>query len=226
MALSYPVYFPSDFLSPVVAAEVVAERQFRSATGAPNSWNDWRRKPELQGAAREYVSTLVLGFARQACAAVRAGKLSSDRVGWFVGDFERRASVHAYYHLQLSGLWSKCEFFRNDVIPQIHQSDGWGEHLEDLKRCAVQEQPTQTTKNFGKDADAPHEATVATPTLPIDTSKSMTVKAAARALGVHEDTILRMGKDGRIEMFKVGRLWRVLQSEVVRVRSATKFQDR
>lgn len=139
MALSYPDYFPSDLLDPVVAAEAAAERQFRSIAGTPNGdWTaDYRRRQQVQGAAGEYVSTLVLAFAHQACVAIRAGELSSDRVGWFVEDFERRASVHAYYHLELKRLWSSFEFFHDDVIPQIHRSTGWLEHLDEREDCAI-----------------------------------------------------------------------------------------
>ena len=137
MALSYPDYFPSDFLGPVVAAEAAAERQFRSTAGTPDGWADYRKRQQLQGAAGEYVFTLVLAFARQACAAVLAEKLSSDRVGRFVDDFERRASVHAYYYLELRKLWPAWESFRDDVIPKLHQSPGWLEHLDEREHCAI-----------------------------------------------------------------------------------------
>jgi len=131
MALSFPPYFPKDFLDPVVAAESAAERQFRKADAEASG--DHRC---LRLAASQYVIALVLAFARQACAAVRASKFSLSAVGAFVDDFERRASVHAFYDLGLSRLWYRWEAFRDDVIPQIHQSPGWLEHLDDRARCA------------------------------------------------------------------------------------------
>ena len=127
MALSYSPQFPKQFLDAVVGAESVAERQFRTVSGDRQS-----RKQ----AAVEYAMALVIAFARQACAAVRARELSLSEVGWFVDDFERRASVHAFYHLELSGLWSRWESFNDEVIPQIHLSSGWLDHLEDRERCA------------------------------------------------------------------------------------------
>jgi excisionase family DNA binding protein len=61
-----------------------------------------------------------------------------------------------------------------------------------------------------------------------DRSTALTVKAAARMLGVHEDTLHRMRLAHRIKMFKPagGRQWRVLASEVVRIREQPKFRDR
>lgn len=126
MALSYPPHFPRGVLDPVVAAESSAERQFHKAKA--DAADDRQR---LRKAAGEYVTALVLAFARQACAAVRANELSLSDVGWFVDDFERRASVHAYYHLELKRLWSRWESFHDDVIPKIHQSPGWLEHLDE-----------------------------------------------------------------------------------------------
>jgi hypothetical protein len=119
----------------VVAAEAAAERQFRTTTGPPEGWGDYQKRQNLQEAAREYVAAVVLAFARQACAAVRSGALSPDQIGWLVEDFERRASVHAYYHLRLKSLWFGWESFRNNVIPKIHDSEGWLEHLEERGRC-------------------------------------------------------------------------------------------
>lgn len=147
MALSYPPYFPAAFLDPVVAAESTAERQFHKARA--DAAGD---RQQLRKAAAEYVTALVLAFARQACAAARASELSLSDVGWFVDDFERRASVHAFYGLQLRGLWSQWEFFRDDVIPQIHQSSGWLEHLEDRERCAASSKPAGTDVSAAPEA--------------------------------------------------------------------------
>lgn len=181
MVLSYPYYFPSDFLDPVVAAEAAAERQFRSIAGTPNGWADSPRRQQLQGAAGEYVSTLVLAFARQACAAVRAGKLSSDRVGWFVDDFERRASVQAYYHLELERLWSQWESFRDDVIPKIHQSPGWLEHLDEREHCAISRESPTAVDGSGDTSLKRHRSAVITPLL---TEKGLTRSKWAAKAGV------------------------------------------
>jgi len=51
-----------------------------------------------------------------------------------------------------------------------------------------------------------------------DASRAMTLKEAARALRVSSDTLHRMRKRGAIEMFTVGSRWRVLASEVIRIR--------
>lgn len=51
-----------------------------------------------------------------------------------------------------------------------------------------------------------------------DTSRALTLQEAAKALRVSEDTVHRMRKRREIEMFKVGSQWRVLASEVIRVR--------
>jgi len=59
-----------------------------------------------------------------------------------------------------------------------------------------------------------------------DPTRTLTLKEAAKALRVSEDTLLRMRKRNEIEMFKVASVWRVLASEVIRLRQKPKFQNR
>ena len=60
----------------------------------------------------------------------------------------------------------------------------------------------------------------------LDTSKAMTLKEAAKALGVSEDTVLRMQDRGEIALFKAGSRWKVLASEVFRIRQQPRFEYR
>jgi len=61
---------------------------------------------------------------------------------------------------------------------------------------------------------------------PPDSSKTLTLKEAATALRTSEDTLHRMRKRGEVNMFKVGKTWRVLASEVIRLRQQPKFSHR
>jgi excisionase family DNA binding protein len=65
-----------------------------------------------------------------------------------------------------------------------------------------------------------------TTTKPHDASRTMTLKEAALSLRVSEDTLQRMRKRGELRMFKVGARWRILASEVVRLREQPKFANR
>jgi hypothetical protein len=60
-------------------------------------------------------------------------------------------------------------------------------------------------------ASAPERATA-------DTSRAMTLREAAKALRLSEDTLHRMRKRGDIKMVKIASRWRVLASEVIRLR--------
>jgi excisionase family DNA binding protein len=59
-----------------------------------------------------------------------------------------------------------------------------------------------------------------------DRSQALTVKQAAAALNVSEDTLHRMRHRDVIKMFKPGKHWRVLASEVRRLREQPRFKDR
>src|SRR5262249_3379357 len=59
-----------------------------------------------------------------------------------------------------------------------------------------------------------------------DRSKTMTLKEATKALRTSEDTLHRLRERGAINMFKVGSRWRVLASEVIRLREQPRFANR
>ena len=59
-----------------------------------------------------------------------------------------------------------------------------------------------------------------------DGSRTMTLKEAAKALRISEDTLHRMREKGVIRMFKAGTRWRMLASEVIRVRETPRFSKR
>ena len=61
---------------------------------------------------------------------------------------------------------------------------------------------------------------------PPDRSTTSTFKEAASALRVSDDTLHRMRQGGEIVMFKAGSPWRVLASEVIRLRQQPKFKNR
>jgi excisionase family DNA binding protein len=83
----------------------------------------------------------------------------------------------------------------------------------------VPEQPaTRLPQVVVHDAGVPESTT----TKPHDSSRTMTLKEAAHALRVSIDTLQRMQKRGDIEMFKVGSRWRVLASEVIRIRETAR----
>ena len=160
MALSYPLYFPRSYLGPVVAAESVAERQFRQVVTPATEGEDVRR------AAVDYVTDLVLAFAGQACAAASAGEIQVSSVSEFVEDFARRASVHAYYHLELKRIWYQWESFREQLMPQIHQSRGWLDHLAALAAAGRSLSTTPTSRPAPlpvSESDEPAERVLALP---------------------------------------------------------------
>jgi hypothetical protein len=133
-----------------VAAEAEAERLFRDAVGPPAGWTKPSIQPQVRDAARAYVSALVFAYSHEMCAAVRAGRLSAENVGWLVESFEEAASRHAHAHLELAQLvayprymstiqepvWSHWSQFHAEVIPAIHQSPGWHDHLQERRDCA------------------------------------------------------------------------------------------
>jgi hypothetical protein len=121
MELTYPHGFPAKYRDAVGQKQATAEYQYRVAMAAPAA--DRRRL------AYEYVSALVLEFGRQACLAAREGAISSYTIDKYVADFERRANVHAYYHLGLGVLWPRWEDLRDWV--DLHRSAGWLEHLQE-----------------------------------------------------------------------------------------------
>lgn len=78
------------------------------------------------------------------------------------------------------------------------------------------------TLSISSSASPDESRTVTTP----DSSRTMTAGEAAKALRVSVDTLQRMRERGEIRMFKVGRRWRVLASEVFRIRDMAQFQRR
>ncbi len=130
MSLSFPSYFPEAFLRSVVAVQAKAEREFRKALrqvpvhhfGGKGSVPDHQAYRELSA---EYVRKLVLSFAHQACEAARAGKIPLDQVAWYIDEFIRHATVHAFYDFNLRRAWGRWESFRDDMAPAIHESDGY-----------------------------------------------------------------------------------------------------
>jgi excisionase family DNA binding protein len=62
------------------------------------------------------------------------------------------------------------------------------------------------------------------PVPPADRSRPLTLKEAAVALRVSDDTLHRMRQRGEIAMFKAGSHWRVLASEVIRLRQQPRFK--
>jgi len=71
----------------------------------------------------------------------------------------------------------------------------------------------------GREPSSPHPVKT-TKSSPPDTSRTLTVKEAAKALRVSEDTLHRMRERGEIQMFKVGSQWRVRGSEILCVRES------
>jgi excisionase family DNA binding protein len=59
-----------------------------------------------------------------------------------------------------------------------------------------------------------------------DVSRAMTLREAATSLRTSDDTLHRMRLRGEIQMFKVGSRWRVLASEVLRLRRSDRFASR
>jgi hypothetical protein len=147
MALQFDYSFPQDFRSPVVAADAEAEQRFRDTVGPSNGWRRaWHH--QIKDAAFEYVETVVLAFANQACAAVRAGRLAVDRVAWLVEDFEQKLAGRAYFDLDVVALGAYRDFrpgeeFYYEVRAAIRQSPGWREHLHERAECAIAGAPAQ-----------------------------------------------------------------------------------
>jgi hypothetical protein len=137
MALSFPWVFPTEYLPPVSQMDARAEARYRVALAKPGA--------DLRRLAYEYVEALVLTFGHQACIAAHERAISQTAVPEFVEEFERLATVHAYYHLGLRvhGGWSRYEFFRDAVIADLHHSAGWLKHLEE-RVAAMDGQATMT----------------------------------------------------------------------------------
>jgi excisionase family DNA binding protein len=84
--------------------------------------------------------------------------------------------------------------------------------------------PSHRVASGSSGATAGNSPTMAAATA--DTSRAMTLREAAKALRVSEDTLQRMQKRRKINMFKVGSRWRVLASEVIRLRQNPRFEQR
>ena len=140
MSLSFPSHFPKALLRSVVAVQATVEPDFRkSLRQVPVDHSRMGSVPDRQ-AYRElcasYVRKLVLSFAHQACEAARAREISLDEVAWYIDDFIRRATVHAFYDFHLRRAWGRWESFRDDLDPAIHESDGWRVHNSELAAVA------------------------------------------------------------------------------------------
>jgi len=129
MALEFPPHFPSAFVAPVIAARIRAEREFRDELVRGGMDHG-------KTAALKYLVILVAAFGQQACGAVRAGAIQVQSVESSVDEFERLASVHAYYELPLSRWWPSWEAFRDELKPHLRWSQEWQALFADLERAA------------------------------------------------------------------------------------------
>jgi hypothetical protein len=128
MALEFPPYFPSVFMAPVVAARSRAEREFRDELAVG--------KNRGKAAALKYIVTVIAAFGQQACAAGRSGAIPLKSIEPYIDDFERRASLHAYYDLSLNEWWPSWESFRDEETAHRRWSAEWQALLTDLQRAA------------------------------------------------------------------------------------------
>ena len=141
MSLSYPPTFPKPLLRAVVAVQARAEPGFREALRqipvhhhrGGHSAPDRQAYRELSAA---YIRKLVLSFSHQACQAARVETISLDAVTWYIDEFIRHATVHAYFDFDLRRAWGRWESFRDDMDPAIFESDGWRDHKSELATVA------------------------------------------------------------------------------------------
>ena len=135
MPLSFPLYFPSEFLSSVVAAEAEAETLFRSATGSQE--RRVNREVVVRVAAASYFTSVALCFARQACAAARAGQWPVHEIAEVVAEFARRLGVHTEYELlrPIGYGW-----LTDEIRAELLRSSGWLEHLKERAEVARRQQ--------------------------------------------------------------------------------------
>ena len=133
MALSFPHYFPAEFLGPVVRTETEAAIQLTTTlNGLPRPL----RRQSVEDAAIAYFSAVAVAFASQACAAARAQHLRADEVAETVEDFCRRLRVHADSELKIlveSDVLrvSGFDYALREAEARLKRSEGWLRYLRE-----------------------------------------------------------------------------------------------
>jgi excisionase family DNA binding protein len=136
-----------------------------------------------------------------------------------------RASDRVCRRLADEALRIAVEAFTSAFKPTPPRPDEAGPVMKDRERKFVTNgSEVQTSQTV----PPPENAAAASPANaePADSSRTMTLKEATGALRVSDDTLHRMRKRGEIKMFRVGSRWRVLASEVIRLRQQPKFSTR
>jgi excisionase family DNA binding protein len=180
----------------------------------------------VKGAGR-YVKNVFVAFARQAIETQRRGIWSPIDARNHVEAFLRETLIRESYRLAFRG--PRLPPLGVEALASAILGNGsiFSSYLKMRRR-----------QLGGNDAETIPEPTVAVARAPLeelktvaspeamDTSLTMTAKEAAKALRVSGDTLDRMRRRGDIHMFKTGRRWKILASEVQRVRQQPRFKYR
>ena len=136
-----------------------------------------------------------------------------------ISSWQREPRPKADFEIMASGLFTVAAEVRPDPESKIVQT----EILEISDVCRASEWVCRRLADEAVMSELASPTTGPLPTTAVDDSKTMTLKEAAKALRVSHDTVDRMRRRDEIRMFKVGSRWRVLASEVIRLRQQTRF---
>jgi excisionase family DNA binding protein len=139
-----------------------------------------------------------------------------------ISSWEREPRPKADFEITAPGLLTVATEVRPDPDSKIVQT----EILEIKDVCAASEWVCHRLADDALMSELANPTNAPLPTTAADGSKTMTLKEAAKALRVSNDTLDRMRRRHEIKMFKVGSRWRVLASEVIRLRQQPRSDNR
>src|SRR5204863_9022791 len=100
MALSYPDYFPSQYLGPIVKAAAAGEAKYRAALGSARSI------PKLREIETDFLTDIAVAFVEAARAAVQGAEngYTCDRILYDLDEQIRRTIVFLDHDFKVTRL--------------------------------------------------------------------------------------------------------------------------
>lgn len=236
MPVEIPWYlqFPPRARAAIVGAEAQAETAFRDVlshiefqtVGRGTRVLGHKDKERIRLELAALVTAAVARFSTVACEEARAGRYPIDLIANQVDTRLKAVAHNAYYHIEhdkMKAVWSTDYACEQEVARAVKNGEGWRSFLGALAEAASalasepQASPAPAADTAQKSGSilppALSEAPAASPAI----DDLVSLKTAADHLGVHEDTVRRMGGRGQIELRRVGRRLQVPSAELSRL---------
>jgi excisionase family DNA binding protein len=153
---------------------------------------------------------------------LRRERVSLEAAELQISSWEREPRPKANFEITAPGLLTVALEVRPDPDSKIVQT----EILEINDVCGASGWVCRRLADEALMSELANPPSAPLRTTGADGSKTMTLKEAAKALRVSNDTLDRMRRRHEIMMFKVGSRWRVLASEVIRLRQQPRSDNR